>query len=73
MRTLIWEANTRAALGNVEKGLKSAHDGLDQLQDIVDKARSLMDNGDHEGAQVYIEQIESALGGFECTSRRRAT
>ena len=69
----IWEANTRAALGNVEKGLRIAHDGLDTLQDIVDKARELMDAGDHESAQVYIEQLESALGGFECTSRTRAT
>ena len=59
-----WEMNTRQALGNVEKGLRSAHHGLDELQAIVDKARELMDAGGLEGVQVYIEQLDSALGGL---------
>jgi len=69
----IWEMNTRQALGNVEKGLRIAHDGLDMLQDIVNKARDLLDAGDHEGVEICVNEIESALGGFECTSRTRAT
>ena len=60
--SIIWVENTLKALGNVEKGLKTAHDSLDELQSIVDQAREAMSAGDHDQVQLYIKQINSALG-----------
>lgn len=64
MRSLKWELNTLRALSNVEKGLTFAHEGVDNLQRIVDEARILMANGDHEGVQACVKQINRALGVF---------
>jgi len=63
MRTLKGEQNTLRALNNVETGLKGAHAGLDALQEIVDKARALMADGDHDGVQACVRHINNALYG----------
>lgn len=60
MRTPKWERK-RLFLTNVEKGLRAAHGGLDELQDIVDEARKLMEAGDHESVEAYVRRLQKAL------------
>lgn len=64
MRTLKWEQNTLRGLSNVEKGLKSAFHGLHELQEVVNEARALMADGDHEGVQACVKHIHKTLFGI---------
>lgn len=63
MPSLRWERSTLKSLKNVETGLNSAFHGLHELQEVVDKARALMAEGDYEGVKSCMRKINRTLFG----------